>query len=379
MIKLQNFGGIKYISNNKRLLGRFDNIELTSAVRNQLGNLDNIKASKLRYCAVDVNSNGTKVMEILTFFDDLKKIVGRFFIENGKAVRSFEYKYNGDTVKISKKAVISAQNNDLCLRPVYDEVYKVSQGNSCKKLLRSLKTEYVDLNNPDLTRRYTFSEFSQSTGNKQVFTATLTNLFDSVKAADIVDISHSDNLQLNLKDKFLKARIIGGFQGICELTKILLKEKNLDKLKIPILCRNFDDKKGFSTFGRFEICNFGAYLSFNEKFLDGKYFMQMINTAGHETEHAYQYAMIGRLGCGQFKYERDAENILGKLSAEELQEALNYKISRERHVPIDVNYVLYNDNLLEIQARNAGKTVEQQFVSEIANHNFFSKFADMQY
>ena len=185
-------------------------------------------------------------------------------------------------------------------------------------------------------------------------------------------LKKSKNLALDLSDKFLKIRLLNpkSFEGLIAYTKSLLAEKGLKSLNIKI--HPYSNKVSSYVYGYFsspesEICYGKRLLNETSE--------EVIDTVAHEVEHAYQYALIGRLGKGNTSYENEALKKLGEIPKEKRAEAIDYAIAKERYQQFSkIGNAEYHNNLLEIRAADAGKDAAMEYKENVDNYNFFKNF-----
>ena len=111
----------KYISQNKRLLARYDKV-------------NNGGYSTFDYVAVDVNGDKSLIKEIITFFEK-GKIYSRFFLENGTIKRTNSYYHDGDILCIKKQTDDNNEYREL-YKPIYiNRKKKQKKAIICKRII----------------------------------------------------------------------------------------------------------------------------------------------------------------------------------------------------------------------------------------------------
>ena len=129
-------------------------------------------------------------------------------------------------------------------------------------------------------------------------------------------------LKLDLSDEFLLYRFVDPRteDGAKSLTKKILEQKGLTQLDIKVDVVDIDT----NSIGSFS--HIDRQIDYYRKFITG-HIRDSIDTIGHEVQHAYQHAQIGRLGAGNTKYETDALKMFGPITdLNEIKEATKYKL-----------------------------------------------------
>ena len=248
-----------------------------------------------------------------------------------------------------------------------------------------LHKKIVPLKHPkgyNYSRSYTFAKYPLEDKNQDAkkFSAILENVFSPQERAQIFIALKSENLDINLEDNFLTARILGlrSRRGISELVKILLAQRGLNGLGVMTYVSEFEQQtNNMKRLGHFEMDDHGTYIVLRDSLVESGPIDDIVRTAGHEADHAWRHSLIGRLGARRTKYEILAGKMLPQLSIEESEEAVRCKIAKENYVPAEVNFAEYYRNHLEVKAREEGENTVKEFKSKGENYDFFSGFEDM--
>lgn len=178
------------------------------------------------------------------------------------------------------------------------------------------------------------------------------------------------NVKFPSDDKYLPFRfILDPETKLKALTKLFIKEKDLDKLKISVeLSGDIEQNTG----GYFsEVEGKIAYNKFS--------YTPSVKLVSHEVEHAYQYRQIGRLGKGRSQYSKNSSDLYGKIeNLDESMEAHKYAVAAENYPEIKSGEDLrknpdYMNNYLEVKAREAEKKAGDEYykMGKSINNQFF--------
>lgn len=178
------------------------------------------------------------------------------------------------------------------------------------------------------------------------------------------------NVKFSTNDKYLPFRfILNPETKLKALTKLFIKEKDLDKLKIKVeISEDIEENTG------------GYFSDYEGKIAYNKFcFSPAVKLASHEVEHAYQYRQIGRLGKGRNQYSKDSRNLYGRIeNFEDSMEAHKYAVASENYPEIKKGEDLsknpdYMNNYLEVKAREAEKKAVDEYykMGESINKQFF--------
>ena len=386
----------KHISYHKKLLARYDKVKITEKISEQFEHLPKCVDS-FDYIAVDTKGDKSLIKEVVTLFDNTGKMISRFFLENGITKREHRYTCKDDLFKIEEHILepgaLSANRSgkinlyeglkwhcsQIFRRFSYYNnggvIYKIP----CKKVVEPVKNSI----GPNFARRYTFTMFTDPNDkhkmSKKSFSAVLEGIFERRKKVKITQVSKSDNLDININDEFLPARILGlhNSNGVAQLTNVFLDRKGLLGLNIDPRWWAIVPVQDDRILGQFVISDTGARIVFNEDLQRKMSMLEIISTAGHEADHAFRHALVGRLGEDRAAYYKQARKILGELSPDEKQEAVRCKDANDNYVPAEEDFVLYFDNYLEGVARDAGEKAVEEYTRDRTNYDFFSLFDDM--
>ena len=171
--------------------------------------------------------------------------------------------------------------------------------------------------------------------------------------AKIEIVNNETNVEVPLGDDYLPYRMLVG-----DKKQECLAQHFLDKKDVGDLGINIETNKSKVN------SNATAYFSSQNReivFKDVQKYNHPVVTSSHESEHAYQYSLIGRLGRGKTYYEKNCRWKKGSLTAEkDIEEAKKYAIARDNYPILDSKEDLsknkdYVDNYLEVKARDASK------------------------
>ncbi|MCM1338926.1 MAG: hypothetical protein NC191_04585 [Muribaculaceae bacterium] len=327
-------------------------------------------ACEFSYVKIGKESDSSFSKEVITFFDNSGKLLQQIFKTNGEdcAKRSYSYLgensrridiFSGDGVKTSSEfQKIRVENND--------------------KQLLTKRVNYLrdENNNPVLDIVFThFPKIKDlRTHPKLVASAKVVERLGQTVLTDFKKSGFHGTFDVSKNDKYLLFRFLGlnTDEGLLAITKRFLKEKNIFRLKLNIRpssgAIDSNSEGGFSVIDR--AINYSPDLKQKSP-------LEVVNTAAHEVEHAYQYSQIGRLGKGRTSYETDAMRLLGDLEMEDFSEAIRYANARYNYPRISPGEDLsknkaYLTNYLEVKAREAGKEAEDKYVkANMQNYLFF--------
>lgn len=166
---------------------------------------------------------------------------------------------------------------------------------------------------------------------------------------------HSDNVRLPENDEFLKYRLLTGKDKCVALSNHYLTKLGVNKVgvKVNIPSKNVSEHA---------LANFTV----SDRTINWKCVPEhrIAEVAAHESEHAYQHAMVGRLGKPINAFEYDCLHLLGRLKDKnEISEANKYVRAMDTYPsPLDPDYIKKHDaNYLEICADKAGKEAQKVY------------------
>ena len=181
----------------------------------------------------------------------------------------------------------------------------------------------------------------------------------------------SPTVKFPVDDSFVAFRFLEKEQKQEALTKYFLKQKGLEKANVEV-----ETGEGLVPENASAVFAHG-YGSIYFKYIPQ--FVSPAKSAGHETEHAYQYSLIGRLLYGaDSEYEKRCFRIFGKLpSTTKIKEAEKYADAKAKYPKInDIEDLSQNkeymNNLLEVKAREAGKKASEDY--EIGHKFLLNQF-----
>ena len=204
-------------------------------------------------------------------------------------------------------------------------------------------------------------------GQKKVLGVTLE--FDN-GIPHITGTVETPNVKFPLNDKFLPFRFIIDEQTkIKSLTRFFIHKKDLDKLGIKI---DISDTVAKNSAGYFSESEGKIAYNINE-------LKNLADLSGHEVEHAYQHRQIGRIGKGRTEYERKSLKYYGEIDGiKEGMEAHKYAVASENYPRLKDDEDLsknmaYQNNYLEIKAREAGEKLQKEYdeLGKEINKQFF--------
>ena len=367
-----------------KLLSRQDNlpVQLPAGIKELFGQKENPKSCSS--VLIGKISDALFSKEIKTFYDKSKRILLRLITQNGQTESVRYYKYgnkNDRFVSVFKPASDNLSQfgalKDFCLTS--KEYLRVTELHSHEftnppypKRVSRKKVEYFGSDGKD--RRITFikTPFNLGIGNsldKRILSAIIKKRGNNLT---LDEVRKTDNFNLDTSDKYLKVRFLDprSSDGIAVLTRQLLDENNLGKLKISVHtdCVFPDGSEGcFSAYERSI-----SYKDFSQE----AFAESAVECAAHEVDHAVKYAQIGRLGKGVTAYEADALRYLGEITDfGELRKAVKYSIAKDNYPANNKNSnnPAYLNNYLEVKAREAGEKAADEYENS-KNYNFFEEF-----
>ncbi len=360
--------------------------------------LDNMTNNAATYSIARLCKSGDKSWskEIITFFDNSKRIIQRYFLTNGVNEKMSVYEYPDGVTRVvtSKKFIAPDKDNEIYTSSVKNvlgrwvdfkqevqKIFKPPCASSNGKFFPKVYIKTTEYENPisGNMRKITFIDYpvkaASASGLKRVISGRMTN---NNGVINLFDVKKSDNLDLSLDDEFLKFRFAGvrNDEGLEALTKYFLNKRGLAPLKVCVAPSSISlDKRDLGWFSLGD-----RTIRFTQE-LKNRPSLFSVNTSAHEVEHAFQYSMIGRLGKGRSSYETEALLKQGDLDLEGVREALKYVTARDNY-PRDLsaeslrhNSEYMKKNYMERKAREAGKAAEEAFMADMKNYVFFEIFS----
>lgn len=393
--KCRNFLGKKPLK-DYTLLTKIDKTTINEKTKKMLSySVKNLPEDSVSFSYVKVGkrSDSSFSREIISFFDKSGNKTS-IFRENGYNVKKRVYTLLNDFISTTKKIEESVYVKNQPKKKFYPKVYN-SIGKWQKKSVEIQNMETYKLTdisgnkketNKVLTKKIIYDQTEKTETQKIIFTNyPLNHGFQpkSGKKSAIAEVTKQDGniflsnvktegpLELDLSDEFLLYRFVDPRteDGAKSLTKQLLKQKGLTPLDIKVNVVDIDT----NSIGSFS--HIDRQIDYYRKFITGQ-IRESINTIGHEVQHAYQHAQIGRLGAGNTKYETDALMNFGPIkNINEIMEATKYKLAKESY-PVknkNADNPLYWDNYLEVNAREAGENLKKLYETN-SNNEFFQRF-----
>lgn len=336
------------------------------------------EADKFTRVKIGKKSDKNYEREVVTFYDKEGKLIKRYFRGTGMKNKIREYKnefflprceiktngvYGVDkrSIKTSEFFVAAPETPYLGeWKTTADEeqfVYSMfdkTKGYRSAKKIHINKNEYkYDGENAHI--KATCVEYPMNLGFEKKSDKKVLSMDIGLRKnrINIEQINPETNVKIPTSDEYLPYRMLVG-----------------DK-KQECLAQHFLDKKGVGDMGinietnRYKVSeNAVAYFSSENGeivFKDVQKYNHPVMTSSHESEHAYQYSLIGRLGRGKTYYEKNCRWNKGSLTAEkDIEEAKKYAIARDNYPILDSKEDLsknkdYMDNYLEVKAREASK------------------------
>ena len=378
------------------LLTKIDKVTINEKIKKILSHsVKNLPKDTVSFSYVKVGkrSDSSFSREIISFFDKSGNKTS-IFRENGFNVKKRVYTLLNDFISTTKKIEESVFITNKQNKKSYSKFYN-SIGNWQKKSVEIQNVETYKLTdiagnkketNKVLTKKIIYDQPGKIEKQKIVFTNyPLNHGFQSKawKKSAIAEVTKQDKnlllsnvktegaLKLDLSDEFLLYRFVDPRteDGAKSLTKKILEQKGLTQLDIKVDVVDIDT----NSIGSFS--HIDRQIDYYRKFITG-HIRDSIDTIGHEVQHAYQHAQIGRLGAGNTKYETDALKMFGPITdLNEIKEATKYKLAKEIY-PVKnktADNPLYWDNYLEIDAREAGEKLKKLYETN-SNNEFFQRF-----
>ncbi len=350
------------------------------------------EAVTFNYVKIGKHSDSEFSKEIISFFNEKHQLIQRYFREGGVNVRKQDFINNSIfrtivTYLPDKEDTTLAEYGVRMFNKLGQWVKKSTESQNVKtfsfmvggkeKDLHSIHIKKVNYDHVDGNeiRRITLTKYPtkiSSDTQKQVLEGTFVLKEDTF---ELSDVQKSENLDIDFDDKFLKYRFLGmrTFDGMKYLAQKLIKESGLEKLNIlikenPKSFMELDGRGGYfsPTSGTLEVSN-AAMLPDD----------CVVNILAHEIQHAYDYALIGRLNEGDTVYERAALDVLGGLKdSDELLDALCCMKAKENYPRqnLTLDNPLYKYNFLEVRGREAGENTADEYRTSSDNYFFFTEF-----
>ena len=204
------------------------------------------------------------------------------------------------------------------------------------------------------------------------------NLVMDNNTPQIESILPENNQELPQNDRFLPYRFLVGEKKQTALTQMILDRKKVGNLGIGVIySRSAVPQNATGLFNNSDGNIYYAYVTKSHP----------IRIAAHEGEHAYQYALIGRLGKLNTKYGLKCQETLPPVTnVREMEKGYNYLVASEKYPVVSETEDLRKNkdywlNELEIRARqaegiyekiyNKGRRILQKmFPYSISTNNF---------
>ena len=353
-------------------------------------------AKTYNYVKVGKKSDCGFSREIVSFFDSQKRLIARIFQENGLNVKQRLYSYKRKTRIIKTKEYSTARlpenfkvNKSLCNKigdwlnvSVETQLkYKVINCIKDGKKALQLLTKRIDYDPKNMDFEHiTFTKYPLNLGfgkksDKQVLSAKIKKGNKDVK---ISELKQTANLGIDEGDEFLKYRILDPrtADGMEYLTYKFLRDKNLEKLYLRVYPLDSDvgaNSAGYFSARKSQICY--------SPVLENYYSEDVVAVVAHETEHAYQHSLIGRVGKGINSYENEALREFGPIEYGDnnFRKSIEYAIARDEYPSYSAtedlsNNRLYQENLLEVDAFAAEEPAKKAYTKNLKNFEFFDQF-----
>ena len=354
------------------------------------------EAKTYSYVKIGKKSDNVFSREIVSFFDSQKRLIARIFQENGINVKQRLYSYKKKTRIIQTREYSTARlpetyraNIDIynklgdwhvvsLEKQIKEKVSKfVKEGKKALQLL----TRRVDYDPKDMDfEQITYTKYPLNLGfgkksDKQVLSAKIKKGNKDVK---ISELEQTANLGIDESDEFLKYRILDPrtADGMEYLTYKFLRDKNLDKLYLRVYPLDADVGKnsaGYFSARKSQICY--------SPVLENYYSEDVVAVVAHETEHAYQHSLIGRVGKGINSYEYEALREFGPIEYGDnnFRKSIEYAIARDEYPSYSATEDLsrnrlYQENLLEVDAFAVEEPAKKAYTKNLKNFEFFDQF-----
>lgn len=354
------------------------------------------EAKTYSYVKIGKKSDNVFSREIVSFFDSQKRLISRIFQENGINVKQRLYSYKKKTRIIQTREYSTARlpetyraNIDIynklgdwhvvsLEKQIKEKVSKfVKEGKKALQLL----TRRVDYDPKDMDfEQITYTKYPLNLGfgkksDKQVLSAKIKKGNKDVK---ISELKQTANLGIDEGDEFLKYRILDPrtADGMEYLTYKFLRDKNLDKLYLRVYPLDSDVGKnsaGYFSARKSQICY--------SPVLENYYSEDVVAVVAHETEHAYQHSLIGRVGKGINSYEYEALREFGPIEYGDnnFRKSIEYAIARDEYPSYSSTEDLsrnrlYQENLLEVDAFAVEEPAKKAYTKNLKNFEFFDQF-----
>lgn len=180
---------------------------------------------------------------------------------------------------------------------------------------------------------------------------------DYSKIPKITKINASDDVQIPKNDEYLAMRIYDSNDIKVPITQTALKEEHIGFLDIPVK----DDFRASETnLGSFDSSRGVIY--FNYKDTTKK---SVIDTAYHESRHAFQYAIEALGGHKDTPYAKKCRKEIDIPKTPELQKLADiYHEADLNYVPAKVDYKAYRANPLESEAWEKGELGVNSYIEK---------------
>ena len=162
------------------------------------------------------------------------------------------------------------------------------------------------------------------------------------------------NVKIPQNDSYLGFRILGIEASKVPLTKRFINQRGLADMNVKAgVCSYKEKKDGHTISARFAPWN--GVIEYNKLFRH-KSKAALVDTARHEVEHAWQYYLNARNGCGTDPWEISIYKKFGDIckSPRLRAEADKYSEAIGNYVSVEKDPEKYFNSLIEVLARKAG-------------------------
>lgn len=209
-----------------------------------------------------------------------------------------------------------------------------------------------------------FDSFDKNEEKKVVEMAVQTGRYEK---NTIKELRTSPNVKLSTNDEYLPYRAYNTADSRVPLTKHFLSKNDVIDLKIPV---DIETMKNPSQTGRFNPMTGDILLNRNYNFVNK---FDVVDTAAHESKHAYQHSIMGRTGCDIKPYfNQRALYIKGPLKDKEsIQKGIAYTEADFNYPDLSTQELItkntqaWMDNLLEKEATQDGIKACKDYLEQV--------------
>lgn len=351
-----------------------------SAVNNLVERIGVQEAKTVDIVTIGNTQNPKQKQIITTFRDEANDIVERVFEyigynERPEVHRLYEkmkgiFKFDNGSNKITGRLIKTYENLDpsgkyKAWKKIASEKQYVSR--ACKNdvpnhvTIAKVTTDERFLN-ATKSEHHSLTEYCVPKAHNGIKIEPKHLEFDTLKnekgIPEISKISASNDVYIPENDEYLALRIYDAEDLREPLVKLIQEKRNMGGLDLRI---EADYAKDASS-GAFNHVSGTVKFKENEKAKD-----EVVDTAFHEIQHAWQYALMSVFDKINTPFARNCKEKVkfqGEIPQSLIEKVENYYNAHINYVPAKKDYSLYRQNLLEKEAFNAGEKGLKEYIEK---------------